>query len=70
MDSSFDIRDVVLEAQAEVQEIMREVQQEIALPLMMEQFMMQWAQMPEEMKARFANERPQQYAALMDTMKD
>ena len=69
MDSAFDLRDVMLEAQAEVQGIMREVLQEIALPQMLEKFMLQWATMPSAMKEKFAKERPEQYRALMEMMK-
>jgi hypothetical protein len=67
-EQTYDLRDVMLEAQAEVQEIMREVQQEIAIPLMMEQFKLQWTQMPSAMKEQFARERPQEYATLMEMM--
>ncbi len=67
-DNTYDLRDVMLEAQAEVQEIMREVMQEIALPLMMDQFKMQWASMPDAMKEKFSKERPEKYAALMEMM--
>lgn len=61
----FDLRDLMLEAQAEVQEIMREVMQEIALPAMTEMVRMQWAEMPEAMKEKFKAEQPEEYAALM-----
>ena len=68
MANTYDLRDVMLEAQAEVQEIMREVQQDIAIPLMMEKFKLQWTQMPSAMKEQFSRERPQEYAALIEMM--
>jgi hypothetical protein len=67
--ATFDLRDVMLEAQAEVQAVMREVLQELALPQMIEKFRMQWAQMPPVMKEQFQRERPDEYAALIEMMK-
>jgi hypothetical protein len=66
---SFDLRDVMLEAQADVQVVMREILQEIALPQMMDRFKMQWAQMPPAMKEQFQRERPDEYKMLMEMMK-
>lgn len=67
-DQAFDVKDMLLEAQADVQEIMREVMQEIAMPQMMTTFKVQWAKMPNEMKERFAKERPEEYRKLMEIM--
>ena len=67
-DGYFDLRDVTLEAQAELQEVVREVLQEMSLPLLMEQARRTWASLPEEMKARFADEKPNEYADLMEMM--
>ena len=64
----YDLRDVMLEAQAEVQAIMREVLQEIALPMMMDTFKQQWFSLPPEMKEQFSRERPDEYKALMEMM--
>jgi hypothetical protein len=66
---SFDLRDVMLEAQAEVQAVMREILQDLALPQMLDAFKMQWAQMPPAMKEKFKAERPEQYKALVEMMK-
>lgn len=63
-----DLRDIMLEAQAEVQEIIRETLQELALPQMVEKFRMTWAQLPPEMKEKFQRERPEEYRALMDML--
>lgn len=60
-----DIRDVILEAQAEAQEIMREMAQELASPIIGAQIKAVWAGLPDEMKDKFKVEKPQAYAALM-----
>lgn len=67
--ADYDLRDLMLEAQAEVQDVMREVMQGLAEPIMMEQIVMQWHSLPDEMKERFKMDRPQEYAQLMEMMK-
>ena len=62
----FDIRDIMLEAIAEVQEIVREALQELALPQMKAQVRQTWASAPDEMKEAFNTERPEEYKQLMD----
>lgn len=64
-----DIRDVTLEAQAEVQGIIREVVQELMRPQMMAQVKQMWLNAPDEMKELFKRERPQEYAELMEDLK-
>lgn len=64
-----DIRDVMLEATAEVQEIIREVIADLTAPQVREKLLESWATAPEELKEMFATERPEEYAALMDLMK-
>ena len=64
-----DIRDVTLEAQAEVQGIIREVVQELMRPQMMAQVKQMWLNAPDEMKELFKRERPQEYADLMEDLK-
>jgi hypothetical protein len=61
-----DYRDVFLEATAEVQEIVREIFQELALPQMKAQIKQAWMSAPDEMKDAFQSERPQEYQDLMD----
>lgn len=65
----FDLRDLMLEASAELQDILREVAQEIAEPQMMEQFAEMWAMLPMEMREQFAREKPEEYQRLMDLLK-
>ena len=48
--SSMDIRDVMLEATANVQGIMEELKQQILEPFMLDALRMKWAQTPDEMK--------------------
>lgn len=64
-----DVRDVMLDAQADVQEILREVVQDLVRPQMMAQIKQMWNSAPDEMKERFKQERPQEYADLMNELK-
>lgn len=45
--TDFDLGDIVLEAQADVQEILREFFAELAEPAMMRQFKMMWFTIPD-----------------------
>jgi len=65
----FDIRDLMLEAEAEVQAIMREVVQDLMKPQMMAQIKKMWITAPDEIKEAFKRERPQEYAELMEDLK-
>ena len=65
----FDVRDVMLEAQAEVQAIMREVVQELVRPQMMAQLRQMWMSAPDEVKEAFKRDKPQEYAALMEELR-
>jgi hypothetical protein len=65
----FDIRDLMLEAEAEVQAIMREVVQDLVRPQMMAQIKQMWMTAPDEIKESFKRERPQEYAELMEDLK-
>lgn len=64
-----DIRDLMLEAQAEVQGIMREVVQELVKPQMMKKVRDMWRTAPEEIRESFKRERPKEYMALMNDLK-
>jgi len=66
----FDLRDVMLEATAEVQELIREVMTELAEPQMKAKVREAWMSAPDEMKDQFANERPEEYRALMAAMEE
>lgn len=63
-----DIKDAVLEAQADLTEIVRDTMRDMILPMVEKQARQMWATMPDEMKERFKQERPQEYAALMKGM--
>ena len=63
-----DLRDLMLEATAEVQEIVREVLTELAEPQAMNDVHQMWSQMPDQMKEQFASENPEDYQAMMDGM--
>lgn len=70
MENDFDLNDIMLEAIAEVQEIVRELLTELAAPRAQGQVAQSWATAPEEMKDQFASERPEDYAALMNTLEE
>lgn len=60
-----DYQDAILEAQAEVMDVVREVVREFVLPAVQKQARQMWANMPDDMKERFKQERPDEYAAFM-----
>lgn len=61
-----DLREIMLEAQAEVAEAMREVARDMALPQMVDTFRRTWTQLPQKMKEKFQKEKPEDYKALME----
>jgi len=65
---SMDLRDLLLEATAEVQETLREVMQELIEPMMIQDITRMWMSTPEEMKEQFKREGSAEYAALMDVI--
>ncbi len=65
MNTDFDLNDLILEATAEVQEIVREVLEEFALPQIKRAVKQTWLSAPDEMKEQFAQGRPEEYAQLM-----
>lgn len=65
----FDIRDVILEAQAEIEAAMREVMRELVEPQMMARVRRMWLTAPDELKEMFRRERPEEYAALMNDLR-
>jgi hypothetical protein len=68
--SDLDLNDILLEATAEVQEIVRELMQELAEPHMRAQIRQAWMSAPDEMKDQFAKERPEEYRALMNALEE
>ena len=66
---TFDLREILLEAQAEVAAAVDEIFLELGLPAMMDQAKIQWATLSPEDKERFKLERPAEYQALMNALK-
>ncbi len=60
-----DTRDAILEAQAEVMELVREVMEEILTPQIKVDGRKLWKSLPEEGKEQFKAERPEQYQQFM-----
>lgn len=60
-----DTREAILEAQAEMMELVREVMQEIVTPQIKNKGRKLWATMPDEMKEQFKAECPDEYADFM-----
>ena len=66
MADNLDIRDLLLEAQAEFAEGVTEVMQELAIPLMMQALKMKWMTMPDEMKEMLKQTQPDMYKRMME----
>ena len=66
MADNLDIRDLLLEAQAEFAEVVTEVMQELAMPLMMQALKMKWTTMPDEMKEMLKQTQPDMYKRMME----
>jgi len=60
-----DLRDAILEAQAEVSELVREVVAEIVMPQIKRQARAMWSQIPDEIKEQFKAEKPELYAEMV-----
>jgi hypothetical protein len=58
----------MLEATAEIQEIVREVLEELAEPQMLAEIQKQWTSLPDDQKEQFMRENPDEYRALMDAI--
>ncbi len=67
--NSNDLRDTMLEVVASVQETMRELEQEIMEPQIMEAVIEAWAMQSAEVKEKFKREKPEAYAAMMELLK-
>lgn len=67
--NSNDLRDVMLEVVANVQETMRELEQEIMEPQIMDAVIEAWMSQPAEVKEKFMREKPEAYAAMMELLK-
>lgn len=60
-----DFQDAILVAQAEVTETVRAITREILADTAQRQARMMWLQMPDELKEKFKQERPEEYAAFI-----
>lgn len=63
-----DMRDAILDAQADLMDAFREVMRELVVPDIESKARALWAQLPEDMKEQFKQQRPEEYAALMKGM--
>lgn len=70
MSDEFDLNDIMLEATAEVQEIMRELMQELGQPRNLREIEQAWATAPDEMKDQFASDRPDDAAAMTKAIEE
>jgi hypothetical protein len=65
MDNDLDIRDILLEVEAEATAIFNEVMQELMLPQMKQALRVRWATMPDELKEQVRDEYPELYDQIM-----
>ena len=70
MSDDFDLKDIMLEATAEIQEIVREVMDELTEPQELEQIRQAWAAATDDEKEQFMQENPDEYRMLMDAIKE
>lgn len=68
MSNDLELKDILLEATADVQEIVREVLEELAEPQTRLEVRKMWMQMPQEMRDQYAADNPEEHRALMDMM--
>jgi hypothetical protein len=68
MANDFDMRDILLEAQAEFSEIMRDVMGELAMPQMIDALRMQWMTIPDEAKEMLKQQNPGMYKQIVEQM--
>jgi hypothetical protein len=65
MDNDLDLRDILLEVEAEATAIFNEVMQELMLPQMKQALRVRWATMPDELKEQVRDEYPELYDQIM-----
>lgn len=65
-----DMRDLLLEAQAEFAEIAQEIQKELVLPRMTEALRMQWMNTPEALKEMLRQQDPDTYRMIVELTND
>lgn len=65
-----DLKDMMLEATAGVQSLMREFEKRLTMPKVKSQFSQLWMSLPDDAKEKFKTEKPQEYRALMEALKE
>jgi predicted metal-dependent enzyme (double-stranded beta helix superfamily) len=65
MDNDLDIRDILLEVEAEATQILNEVMQELMLPQMKQALRIRWMTMPDEAKEQVRDEYPEVYEQIL-----
>jgi len=65
-----DLRDMMLEAQADVQDVVQEVMQEIMLPQMVNALRLRWGTVPDDAKEMLKKNQPDTYHRLMQMMEE
>lgn len=65
---SIDLRDLMLEAQADMQDVVQEVMQEIMEPQMINALRLRWGTVPEDAKEFLKKEQPETYHRLLQMM--
>lgn len=65
---NIDLRDLVLEAQAELDEALQELTTELLEPLMLQAMRMKWATLPPEQKEAMQKEYPDIYENIVGMM--
>jgi len=65
----WDYKDLVLEAQAEVAEILQSVMQELMEPQMIAALRLRWGTIPEEAKELLRKQQPDTYNRLIQMLK-
>jgi phosphoglycolate phosphatase-like HAD superfamily hydrolase len=60
-----DIRDILLEVEADLTEMIEEVLKELQLPMMKQALRVRWMTMPDDLKEQLRDEQPQVYEQIM-----
>lgn len=63
--SGLDLRDLILKASAQVQTVFMDFEREQMQGEVKTQMVTMWSQLPDELKEKFKQEKPEAYKALM-----
>lgn len=63
--NDIDFKDMLLEVEADMTEIVNEVLAELQLPMMKQALRVRWATMPDELKEQLLDEQPELYEQIM-----